>query len=664
MLRVRLAVWILFASVAFAPATAGANESADRPLQQAQIGAGGEHTCVVLADGAVRCWGADSFGELGDGGVAAPAENPSPRPQVPLGQPARAVASGLYHTCALLLDGAVRCWGDDTQGQLGDGTVAAPLTNASPGPAVALGQPARAVSTSETHTCALLADASVRCWGEDTFGQLGDGTVGPDSAVPAPAVVLGEGAQAVAAGENFTCALLAGGDVRCWGRDRFGERGDGTIGAPTSNPTAGPAVALGQPARAIAAAGEHACAILADASLRCWGRNLDGELGAGTLGTDSATPTGPVPVGQPVRSVSAGSGDNTCALLGDGTVKCWGWDTSGQNGDGTIAAPSGTITPGPAVALGQSARAVSLGETHSCALLADATIKCWGNDGEGQLGDGVGGVDSPTPTGPVGLPGLASPDSADLSVTLTAPVVATVGDTVTLTATVASAGIDPSTATVDVGLPGGLTVVSATPSQGTYSASTGFWRVGTLPASASATLVLTARVLVAGALTSTAEIVGAGAQDPDSTPGNDVAGEDDRAGATTTATATAAAPGPPVTAPTPTPAADTVNPKVTLVVPRQRLRTVLVKGLKLTVRSTELGRVAATLSDGKPSARAAATIGSGKATITQASTAVTVKLSATAVRRLRKAKRARVTVVVRVTDAAGNRGTARKTITL
>jgi len=510
------------------------NESADRPRQHAAIAAGTFHTCALGADGSVRCWGDDSVGQLGDGGPIPGPDASAPATTVALGQAARAITAGSSHTCALLADGSVRCWGFDSAGQLGDG---APNANTSmPSTAVVLGQATRAITAGNGHTCALLADGSVRCWGRDSSGQLGDGgpIPGTDANAPATAVALGQAARAIMAGGDFTCALLADGSVRCWGLDTLGQLGDGAPNANTSAPSV--PVALGQAARAIAAGTNHTCALLADGIVRCWGSDNFGQLGDGgpIPGTDASTPSIAVALGPAAHAITGG-GVFTCALLTDGSVRCWGVDSSGQLGDGGPIPGTNTSAPSTAVAFGQGARAITAGGLHVCALLVDGTLRCWGGDGDGQLGDGPPAANSSVPAAAVELPAFGSVDSADLSLTAqVSSASAAAEDAVTITLTLANAGVDPASTTVTVLLSERLTLVVSTPAQGTYSAATGLWNINPIAPAAATTLTLTAEAASPGSALTTAEVTDSSAQDPDSTPGNHDPGEDDRASAVVT----------------------------------------------------------------------------------------------------------------------------------
>src|SRR5438876_1878896 len=194
---------------------------------------------------------------------------------------ATAVELGSFYSCSLLQDGTVRCWGDNSAGQLGDGTT----TNASTPVAVAGIGGAVAVTGGGFHTCARFLDGTLECWGRNDFGQLGDPATTSFNSVTPVRVTGITSAIAVAAGGFHTCALLADGTVRCWGENDFGQLGNGTSdpapGTPTTfNPS--PVTVSGIPtAVAISAGGWHTCALLRDGTVQCWGENTYGQLGNG-----------------------------------------------------------------------------------------------------------------------------------------------------------------------------------------------------------------------------------------------------------------------------------------------------------------------------------------------------------------------------------------------
>src|SRR5437870_1241152 len=253
-----------------------------------------------------------------------------------------AVAAGGYHSCALLGDGTVRCWGRNVDGQLGDGTVANPATGppGSSTPVQVSGiTGAAAVIAGGYHTCALLADGTAWCWGRSDDGQLGNGARASAS-TPVPVTNL-TGVTAMTAGFYHTCALLPNGPVWCWGRNDEGQLGDGTtLGRPAPVQVAGITGAL-----AVSGGYHHTCALLSDGTVLCWGRNLEGQLGDGTT-TSSSTP---VRVGGITGAVAVSAGIlHTCALLANGTVKCWGAvgpnNDFGQLGNGATTGSSTPVT--------------------------------------------------------------------------------------------------------------------------------------------------------------------------------------------------------------------------------------------------------------------------------------------------------------------------------
>src|SRR5437667_75328 len=315
-----------------------------------------------------------------------------------------AVAAGGFHACMRLPDGTVQCWGRNYSGQLGNGD--GNLTNSSV-PVTARGlTTATSVVTGDAHTCALLGDGTVQCWGVGDSGQRGDGTFNTISSVPGAVGGMGgaghlTNAVAVAARGYHSCALLGDGTVWCWGRNQDGQLGNGIplpappgTQCPSSWCSSTPVRASGiTGAAAVIAGGYHTCAVLMpDRTVQCWGRNDDGQLGDGTR-TSSSTP---VPVGGLTGAAAVTGGFyHTCALLGDGTVQCWGQNYEGQLGNGIV----GGVSTLPVVVAGlANVRAVSGGYRHTCALLRDGTVQCWGRNVEGQLGDGTT-TSSSTPVG-------------------------------------------------------------------------------------------------------------------------------------------------------------------------------------------------------------------------------------------------------------------------
>ena len=244
---------------------------------------------------------------------------------------------------------------------------------------IAIAGAAAQLAAGSLHTCARTDAGGVSCWGSNSAGQLGDGTTNeksPGTPVAIPGLV---GVLEVTTGAFHTCARLADGSVRCWGWNASGQVGNGTTDLQSiPSPVTGLSRAV-----ALAAGGYHTCAVIDDGTLSCWGNNLDGELGGGQRSTRRVIPA-PVPGLQGVVAVVAGM-RHTCALLDAGTVWCWGANDRGQLGDALdLDRPVPGMVPGV-----QGATAVAAGADHTCVALIDGRVRCWGADQEGQLGTGA-----------------------------------------------------------------------------------------------------------------------------------------------------------------------------------------------------------------------------------------------------------------------------------
>ena len=244
--------------------------------------AGSSHTCGLTEAGAVKCWGKNSDGQLGDGGTT---DRRSPVNVSGLTSGATSLAAGSSHTCAVTTVGGVRCWGYNSDGQLGDGGT---TDRRAPVDVAGLTSGVAAVSAGGSHTCALTTAGGVRCWGSNGNGALGDGTT-TDRTTPVDVVGLTSGVTAVSAGSGYTCALAKAGGLKCWGRNHEGQLGDGTL---TSRTTPVDVVGLTSGVAAVSAGGRHACALTTAGGLKCWGFNSAGQLGDGT----TASRTAPVDV--------------------------------------------------------------------------------------------------------------------------------------------------------------------------------------------------------------------------------------------------------------------------------------------------------------------------------------------------------------------------------
>lgn len=301
--------------------------------------------CALRCDGSVWCWGVNTHGQLGDETTVS---RSTPVRVRGLGGPATAIGAGYAHACAVVR-GEVRCWGRNLSGALGDGTRtdrSAPVT------VQGLGGVAVAVVGGGLHTCALLEGGALRCWGANDRGQLGDGT-DIDRSTPRAVVALDEAAVQLALGQYSTCARLANGEVRCWGFNTFGTLGDGT----RSHRSAPRRVELPEAARDLSLAANHVCAALASGEAWCWGYNVDGALG--DQGTTMRLRPVAARGLSGVVGVAAG-GRHTCARSEEGRVRCWGGNERGQLGDGTTTRalqPVDVLDPGGFVTLLRAADA-------------------------------------------------------------------------------------------------------------------------------------------------------------------------------------------------------------------------------------------------------------------------------------------------------------------
>ena len=364
-----------------AHATSGAGVTA--------VAGGREHTCALTKHGSVQCWGRNVSGQLGDGTTT---DRLTPVTVSGLESGVVAVSASYAHTCALTSGGAVRCWGQNAYGQLGDGTT----TNRSAPVAVSgLGSGVVAIATGSWHTCALTSGGAVLCWGINTFGQLGDGTT-TTRFVPVAVSGLGSGVVAVAAGPGHTCAITSGGALQCWGLNAYGQLGDGTT---TNRSTAVTVSGLGSGVVTVGTGGYSSCAVTGGGAVQCWGYNAFGQLGDGTT-TQRLTPVAVSGLGTGVVAVTVGD-EHACALTSGGAVQCWGWNGMGQLGDGTT---TDRWTPVPVSGLLSGANTVGAGAFHTCAVTSGGALQCWGFNLYGEIGDGTT-TDRLTPVTVIGLAG-------------------------------------------------------------------------------------------------------------------------------------------------------------------------------------------------------------------------------------------------------------------
>ena len=400
----------------------------DIPLDGAviQVAAGSRHTCALMADGAVRCWGNGSDGRLGYGnehpiGVDEPV---SAAGEVDVGGQVEQLVAGASHTCALLDNGKVRCWGNGEHGRLGYGNTSCIGDDEPPSAAgdIDMGGTVVELAAGGSHTCARLDTGAVRCWGQGSSGRLGQGDSGSigDDETPAEVgpVDIGGTAIQLATGDSHTCALLDTGVVRCWGDGRYGRLGYGntmSIGYDVL-PSAAGDVKVGGKATMLIAGGSHTCLRTEGGAVRCWGHGRHGRLGHGSeknIGDDELpSAIEEIDVGAAVTGLAAGVA-HTCALLETGMVRCWGYGEDGRLGNASIATIGDNESPSLPYGLdfGDVVKRLTAGSRHNCALLASGAVHCWGEAGAGQLGQGdrqnLGDDGDPRQTGNVALGGPA-----------------------------------------------------------------------------------------------------------------------------------------------------------------------------------------------------------------------------------------------------------------
>jgi alpha-tubulin suppressor-like RCC1 family protein len=334
------------------------------------LGLGGTTSCQIVASTKVYCWGSNADGRLGDGTTT----NRLQAAQVLTIDGASKVVTGGGHSCALTQKEKIYCWGLNVSGQLGSGTI---TSSATPLLIQGLAAPTD-VFLGGSHSCAVESiDKSVKCWGLNSAGQLGDGTT---TNRLTPTIISGiSDAMSVSAGGEHSCYLSTSGTVRCWGANTSGQLGDGST---TRRLTPVLVQALDNVKEISAAGVSHTCALKNDGTVWCWGSNSSGELGDGTF-TNRLAPVRVVGIESATHlSVDA---SHACVILQNGNIRCWGNNSSGKLGDGTQTnrnIPVLVTSPNRAVV-------IEAGGTHTCAVYENGNTSCWGLNSSGQLGLGT-----------------------------------------------------------------------------------------------------------------------------------------------------------------------------------------------------------------------------------------------------------------------------------
>jgi alpha-tubulin suppressor-like RCC1 family protein len=412
--RWRAAVALVVVSLAVAAVPSGS--LAAEPAVTS-VAAGFQHSCALMSDTTVRCWGSALNGQLGDGTTGDPGISARLVPvRVDGGgilTGAVSISAGFAHTCAALADGTARCWGWAMFGQLGDGTTGGADKRRLGPVAVKLGgvplTGVTAISAGAKHTCAVRSDRTAWCWGSNDRGQLGNGTSAPETVPVLEPVKVRRakgfltGVTAISSSQAHTCARTADGSAWCWGQADFGQLGDGTQGGTSSQRVKAVRVRQGKGfltgVTAVSAGDYHSCARRNDGTAWCWGDAVYGELGDGTKGSPGTNirlkavkvkrGSGPL---TGVVGVTAG-GAHSCARRSDRTMWCWGYAADGQLGDGTTGNAENIRLKAVKVVRGSGplTRVVRIdaGNYHTCGARADGSAWCWGRSDRGQVGTGA-----------------------------------------------------------------------------------------------------------------------------------------------------------------------------------------------------------------------------------------------------------------------------------
>jgi alpha-tubulin suppressor-like RCC1 family protein len=380
--------WTLGTTVGFQTATAAATGLAGSPVTFtatatsfafASLAASVYDECGLTAGGAAYCLGGNYNGQLGDGTTT---QRSAATPVVG-GVAFASLAPGWYHSCGLTAGGVAYCWGDNFYGELGDGTTTQRLT---PTP-VAGGLLFSSLSAGANFTCGLTPAGVAYCWGDNSKGGLGNSAV-TQSLTPAQ-VAGGLTFTSITSGQDHSCALTTAGAAYCWGANGSGQLGN-TIQYQSDTPVA---VQGGLAFTSISGGGLHTCALTSGGAAYCWGTNSFGELGDGT--TTARNTPGPVTGGIAFASLTVGGGQHTCGLNAAGTAYCWGTNIDGELGNGTISI-NPNPTPAP-VSGGFVFASLAGGVYHTCGLTAGGGAYCWGDNGTGEIGDGTT-INRPLPT--------------------------------------------------------------------------------------------------------------------------------------------------------------------------------------------------------------------------------------------------------------------------
>ena len=342
-------------------------------LHVTQISAGYQHTCAVTTTGAAKCWGLNGYGQLGDGTKTT---RVVPTPVTGLTSGVVSISAGYYHTCAVTTSGGVTCWGENDYGGLGIGnTTGSTVPVNVPGVAAGVAQ----VAAGHSYSCAVLATGDVKCWGANAYGQVGDNTLTNQLS---PKTTLISGVTQISTGHALTCAVTNTGGAKCWGLNNYGQLGDGTA---TTRKVPTDVQGLTSNVAAIATGYTHACAVTTGGAAKCWGLNTSGELGDATF-SNKSSPVTVSGLATGIASIATGYA-HTCAVTTAGGAVCWGYNVNGQVGNGTTGSYRNTPVAVSGLSQGVVAITASSASYHSCVKTNTGAAKCWGKNTDGELGN-------------------------------------------------------------------------------------------------------------------------------------------------------------------------------------------------------------------------------------------------------------------------------------
>jgi alpha-tubulin suppressor-like RCC1 family protein len=353
----------------------------------AALAAGGGHSLEIRADGTLHGWGANASGQLGDGSTMT---RPTPVPvSLPAGVTALAVAAGGGHSLALGSDGELYAWGDNSRGQIGDGSTlqrTAPVQVSLPA-----GVSALAIAAGNGHSLAMGSDGTLYAWGNNDSGQLGDGSIQQRTTPVQVSLPVGVSALSVTAGRAHSLATGSDGRLYAWGSNSFRQIGDGSIASLRATPVQ-VRLSTGVSALSVTAGDDHSLAVGSDGNLYAWGSNSDGQRGDGSTFPPGRPVQVSLPAGVSALSLAAGA-THSLAMGSDGMLYAWGGNSDGQLGDGSYTGRATRLQV--SLPAGVSALGVAAGGVHTLAMGSDGTLYAWGGNEYGQLGDGSAAFRTP-----------------------------------------------------------------------------------------------------------------------------------------------------------------------------------------------------------------------------------------------------------------------------